>query len=126
MATAGDALVVDVGGTAGVAVLRVRGEVDAASAGDLAAALDGVLRDHPRHVVLDAAGVTFIDSNGVSVIMDAQRRLNRTRRRLAVACRPASALAGALATTGLHHSLEVHPAVADAIAALEGAPLLGR
>ncbi len=117
---------VDVGATAGVTVLTVRGEVDAASVAVLAGGFDTVVREQPGHVVLDAAGVTFIDSTGVSAIVDGQKRLNRTRRRLAVACEPASPLGRALAMTGLHHSLQVHPAADDAVAALRTAPLLGR
>ena len=116
----------DVGGPDHVAVLTVCGEVDAATVGDLAAALDVVVRDHDRHVVIDATGVTFIDSTGISTILDAQRRLNRSRRRLGVACGPASPLGRALAMTGLDHTFDCHGTLGDAVAALHAAPLLGR
>ena len=114
------------GGTADVAVLTVSGEVDAATVADLADALDGVVRGHDRHVVVDASGVTFIDSTGVSAIMDAQRRLNRTRRRLGVVCEPGSPLGRALSMTGLDHSFDCHDDLDGAMSTLQDAPLLGR
>src|SRR4051794_10541231 len=97
MASAGGAPAVEVGGTDYVVVVTVRGEVDAATVGALSDVLDDIVRAHERHAVVDATGVTFIDSTGVSAIMDAQRRLNRSRRRLGVACDAQSALGRALA-----------------------------
>jgi anti-sigma B factor antagonist len=109
-----------------VVLLTARGEVDAASVGDLGGALERAIVDHERHVVLDAAGITFIDSTGVSCLMGGLRRLNRTRRRLALACGSGSALGRALEMSGLDHTFDVHPTADAAVAALASAPLLGR
>jgi stage II sporulation protein AA (anti-sigma F factor antagonist) len=56
-------------------VLRVGGEVDLASAGELRAALTSALAADPN-VVVDLADVTFIDVSGVRVILRAAESLN--------------------------------------------------
>ena len=112
--------------TGPVVVLVAAGEVDAHSVNDLGAAFESVVTEHDRHVVIDAAGITFIDSTGITALVAGMRRLNRSRRRLALACAPGSPLGRALAMTGLDRSFEVHPTAEAAIGALSAAPLLGR
>ena len=109
-----------------VVLLTARGEVDASTVGHLGDALERAIVDHERHVVLDADGITFIDSTGVSCLVSGMRRLNRTRRRLALACRSGSPLGRALEMTGLDHSFDIHTSADDAVSALATAPLLGR
>jgi anti-sigma B factor antagonist len=94
--------------------------------GELGGALERAILDDDRHVVLDADGITFIDSTGVSCLVTGMRRLNRTRRRLALACGSTSPLGRALEMTGLNHSFDVHPTADAAVAELASAPLLGR
>jgi anti-sigma B factor antagonist len=109
-----------------VVLLTAHGEVDASTVGDLGGALERAIVDHDRHVVLDAQGITFIDSTGVSCLVAGMRRLNRTRRRLALACSGASPLGRALEMTGLDHTFDVHASVDAAVAVLAGAPRIGR
>jgi anti-sigma B factor antagonist len=109
-----------------VVLLVAAGEVDAASVGELDAAVERAVTEHASHVVIDAEGVTFIDSTGITALVGAMRRLNRSRRRLALACAHGSPTGRALAMTGLDRSFEVHPTTAAAVAALAEAPLLGR
>ena len=59
-----------------VAVLRVAGEIDLASAPDLADALRAFGMDSPQTVHLDFGGVTFLDSSGISVLVESRRRLD--------------------------------------------------
>src|SRR3712207_218677 len=100
---------IDRAGVEPVVRLRATGEVDASTVGELDEAFDGAIRAHERHVVLETGGITFIDSTGISALVGAQKRLNRTRRRLALACPPGSALGRALQMSGLEHSFELHP-----------------
>jgi anti-sigma B factor antagonist len=109
-----------------VVVLVATGEVDAHTVADLSAAVDRAVTEHERHVVIDAEAITFIDSTGITALVAGMRRLNRSRRRLAVACAPGSPTGRALAMTGLDRSLEVHPSLSAAVASLADAPLLGR
>ena len=58
----------------GCVVVTVRGQVDLASTEPFAALLTEALTASP-HVVFDVADVTFIDSSGLRVILDAVRRV---------------------------------------------------
>lgn len=109
-----------------VVVLLAAGEMDLATVQRLEAALDEAIRDHERHVVLDASGVTFIDSTGIASLMSSLRRLNRSRRRLALAFGAGGPVARALEVTGLDHTFECHATTEAAVGALAEAPLIGR
>lgn len=52
----------------GTTVVRVSGEVDAASSPDVAAALDGAAHEG-RPVLLDLSRTTFIDSAGIRILV---------------------------------------------------------
>ena len=69
---------VEVGGrTADGIRLQVSGDVDLAAAPDLLEAILEAGRSCAagEHVVLDLAGVTFIDSSGLALLVDAHRRI---------------------------------------------------
>ena len=123
--SAGD-FVVEIERTEPVVVLRATGEMDAATVNRLDAALERALTEHEGHVVIDATTVTFIDSTGVTSLISGLRRLNRSRRRLALAFPGGSPVARALEVTGLDHTFECHGSLQDAVGALKGAPLIGR
>jgi len=55
-------------------VLRLRGELDMASAPGLARSLDTVLDARPAAVTLDLTDLTFVDSSGIHVLIIACRR----------------------------------------------------
>jgi anti-anti-sigma factor len=55
-------------GPAGIAIARVEGEIDLASAARLGAELESAMRD--GGAVLDLTGVAFIDSAGVRMLVE--------------------------------------------------------
>jgi anti-sigma B factor antagonist len=57
-----------------VAVLVVRGELDVYSAPALDAAVDQVLQDGPRSLVIDLGDVGFIDSSGLRSMIRARKQ----------------------------------------------------
>jgi anti-anti-sigma factor len=57
------------------ALVKVTGEIDASTAPTLGQALDSAIDRGMRTVVVDAAGITFIDSSGLSVLVAAHKRL---------------------------------------------------
>ena len=61
----------------GDGVVVVAGELDAATAGQLARRLSAP----PAVRVIDLSGVTFIDASGLRVLVDARRAANRCRLR---------------------------------------------
>jgi anti-sigma B factor antagonist len=67
-------------------VVRIDGELDVLTAPKLAADLNSVVREHAADVVVDLRDVTFIDSAGLHVLLNAHRRLARASRNLSVVC----------------------------------------
>lgn len=60
-------------GSDGARILAVTGELDAHTASDLEASLEGLASD--SDVVLDLAALDFMDSSGLRVIITVNRRL---------------------------------------------------
>jgi anti-sigma B factor antagonist len=56
-------------------IVRATGEVDLATSPQLREALDRTIASGTPIVRLDMTGVTFLDSSGISVLVDAQQRL---------------------------------------------------
>jgi anti-anti-sigma factor len=71
---------------AGVITLAVAGELDLLTAPKLAARVGGLVRREPGDVVVDLAETQFIDSTGLAVLLNVQRRLERRGRHLRVRC----------------------------------------
>ena len=65
-----------------VVVVTVRGELDAASAPRLKDALHDLGREGGHDVVVDVEGLTFIDSSGVHVLIQALKRMSTEGRQL--------------------------------------------
>lgn len=60
------------------ALVRVEGDVDVASAGQLSAALDQVIAAGATDVHVDLAGVPFLDSTGLTALLTARAQLEGT------------------------------------------------
>jgi anti-sigma B factor antagonist len=56
-------------------LLVVSGEIDIATSARLIAALNDAVTDATRSLVVDIAGVQFMDSTGLALLLDANRRL---------------------------------------------------
>jgi anti-sigma B factor antagonist len=84
--------------------LRLAGEIDAASSVALAAELDPLPTGH--RIVLDLAAVTFIDSSGLRVLIDAHRRAE-TEGRLLVIANPSPPVSRLFEISGLTNHLHV-------------------
>ncbi|MEA3075230.1 MAG: anti-sigma factor antagonist [Actinomycetota bacterium] len=67
------------------ALVQVAGEIDASTAPTLGEALEAAIDQDMRTVVVDAAGITFIDSSGLSVLVAAHKRLKAGGGELVVA-----------------------------------------
>jgi anti-sigma B factor antagonist len=69
-------------------VLSLAGELDAATAPRLAASFDDIVMTGRGVLTVDARELEFIDSTGLHVLLNAQRRLTRQSRQLRVICAP--------------------------------------
>ena len=66
----------------GRVVVTVRGDLDAASAPRLKEALQDLGREHDHDVIVDVDGLTFIDSSGIYVLIQALKRMSTEGRQL--------------------------------------------
>ncbi len=73
MSLASDVLTVTATGDSASRRISAAGEVDASSAGHLAAAVDAALTDGARQLLLDLTAVTFLGVAGVRAVAEAQR-----------------------------------------------------
>src|SRR5215208_3419361 len=90
----------------GVHVVEPRGDVDLASAPALSSVLREEVADGPEEVVVDLTETTHLDSTGVAVLLNAQRRLTRAGSRFAVVA-PAGPPRRVLELTGVADTLRM-------------------
>ena len=67
-------------------VLRVVGEIHATTAPQFSERLNAAISEGRTGVVLDLTGVEFIDSTGLSVLLNGLRRVTRVRGAMVLAC----------------------------------------
>jgi anti-sigma B factor antagonist len=67
-------------------ILRVVGEIHATTAPEFSERLNAAIAQGRTGVVLDLTGVEFIDSTGLSVLLNGLRRVTRVRGTLVLAC----------------------------------------
>jgi anti-sigma B factor antagonist len=72
-------------------VVHVAGDLDLLSAPELALHLDPHVRRGTGDVTVDLRRVTFLDSTGLAVLLNALRRLTRQGRAMRVRCPPGQA-----------------------------------
>jgi len=102
---------------AGVPVLSVGGEVDLATVPRLRGQLVRMAAEHPGATgVVDLAGLVFIDSAGLGVLVGALGRMRSHGGDLVLASCPPR-LVELLALTGLDRALVAHPTVEAAVSA---------
>ena len=89
-------------------VVRVKGELDMASASELEDAISRVTS--APHVVIDLSSCTFLDSTGMRVITDTMRQAPRVS---VVATDPG--VLRVLAITAVDTMVSVHPSLEDAL-----------
>ncbi len=98
----------------GVPVVRVRGEVDVATAPALRESLDGAVDGGPGTVVVDLSEVTFIDSTGLGVLIGARKRCVDSGRAFRVVVADPRILK-VFQITGLDELFTIHPALEPAL-----------
>ena len=100
-------------------VLTIGGELDVAASPSFSERLNEIIRQKSGDVVIDLRRVSFVDSTGLAVLLNALRRLTRARRRMAVVIGE-GAVRRAFDVTRLHWTFEVFPDVDSALARSQG------
>jgi anti-sigma B factor antagonist len=72
----------------GIELVLVEGEVDIATAAKLISVLNSSVAEAIRSVVVDLTRVGFMDSTGLALLINANRRLSLRRKGFAVVCPP--------------------------------------
>jgi anti-sigma B factor antagonist len=98
-------------------VIAPHGELDVLTAAALRTAIGDVIQAGRVHLVLDAAGITFMDSTGIGVLVIALRRTRASGGSFAIAGAHGRTLR-TLAMTGLDRVFDLHDGVDEAEAAL--------
>lgn len=102
-----------------VAILRIAGDVTSASEGELMAGFNRAVDDGAKAVVLDFAGMEYMNSGGIGLLVTLLVRAQRTSTRL-LATGLSDHYQEILALTRLEEAIEIHQSEAAAIAAVEG------
>ena len=96
-------------------VITVTGEIDSFSSPALEQELEWVLGDGASNAVVDLAGVGFIDSTGLRVLLKALPRFTRRGGKLVLVSDDRRVLR-TLEIAGLDRTFELEPRLSDAIA----------
>jgi anti-sigma B factor antagonist len=103
-----------------VTILELSGEVDLHSSTAFREALQQAIGEGGRQILVDAMGVSFMDSTGLGVLVMGERQLRPLGGALAVAC--AIELRRLLELTGLVDVFSLHSSRGEALAALQAGP----
>ena len=95
-------------------VLAAEGEVDIASADELRAALAAAVHSGAVEIWLDLTDVEFMDSTGITAVVDARSQLDG--RRFAVIC-PPGPVRRVFEIAGIDRAIPIHASRSDAHAA---------
>jgi anti-sigma B factor antagonist len=87
-------------------VLRLAGEIDMLTAGQLSTVVNEALADPPPRIVLDLGGVTFCDSQGLGTLVVLSRKASHART-LLVLSNVGDFLLRVLDITGLRSALMI-------------------
>jgi anti-sigma B factor antagonist len=96
-------------------VVAATGEVDLATAEDLAVVVRAAFERHPGKIVIDLSDVQFLASVGLSVLAEAEQAASETGQLLYVIVGEHDAVARSLAISGLAEHLTVFHDLNDAL-----------
>ena len=95
-------------------VINVKGEIHVSTAPEFAARLDDAIAGEARAIVLDLTEVEFIDSTGLTVLLNGLRSVTLRGGRLAMAVSNPTVLR-LFEITRLDSTFDIHPTREDAL-----------
>jgi anti-sigma B factor antagonist len=105
-------------------VIAVSGEIHVSTAPEFSRRLNAAIAHGKTGVVLDLTGTEFIDSTGLSVLLNGLRRVTRQRGRMAIVCTNPTVLR-LFEITRLDTTFDIQPSREDALRAVGGADYTG-
>ena len=106
----------------GLLVARLTGDLDLSNLHAVHTALLDATPNDALALVVDLAGVEFLDSSGVETLFRLQRSLAIRQQRFAVAIRPEATVRRALELSGAAGEMALCPSVDAALGMLRAAP----
>jgi anti-sigma B factor antagonist len=100
-------------------IVEVDGEIHVSTAPEFSDILNATIESGRTQLVLDLSGVMFIDSTGLSVLLNALRRVTREGGRMAVVCSNPTVLR-LFEITRLDSTFDLHGDVEPALEAVRG------
>jgi anti-sigma B factor antagonist len=100
-------------------VIHVKGEIHVSTAPEFAQSLDASIADDAESVVLDLTQVEFIDSTGLTVLLNGLRSITLRGGRLALAISNPTVLR-LFEITRLDSTFDIEPTLADALRRVTG------
>jgi anti-sigma B factor antagonist len=101
-------------------VVAVEGEIHVSTAPEFSAMLSATVDGGRTSLVLDLTGVMFIDSTGLSVLLNALRQVTHAGGQMAVVCSNPTVLR-LFEITRLDTTFDIHAELAPALAAVQAA-----
>jgi anti-sigma B factor antagonist len=102
-------------------IVSVDGEIHVSTAPEFSGALSATIESGRTRLVLDLSDVMFIDSTGLSVLLNVLRRVTRAGGRMAVVCSNPTVLR-LFEITRLDTTFDLHADVEPALAAVQAQP----
>ncbi len=101
----------------GALIIQAEDRLDMTNAQVFHDQLDSAIESSERAVVIDLAGLTYISSAGLRVILQMVRKMQRQDARLAL-CSLSKEVLDVFNTSGISQVVDIRPSRADAIAAV--------
>lgn len=112
-------MVIETRRDSGALVIRAEDRLDLVNAQIFHDELDAAIESSERAVVIDMAGLTYISSAGLRVILQMLRRMQRQDARLAL-CSLSIEVQNVFDTSGIAQLVDIRPSREEAIAAVSG------
>jgi anti-sigma B factor antagonist len=97
------------------AVATLDGELDASSVGDVASRLRRMVENHSMRLVVDLAGVVYLDSAGINLLYAVGGELRARQQELHLVVVPGSPIERTLAIVGATRAFPVHASRDEAL-----------
>jgi anti-sigma B factor antagonist len=101
-------------------IIAVEGEIHVSTAPEFSGVLAAALESGRTQLVLDLSGVMFIDSTGLSVLLNALRRVTRAGGAMALVCQNPTVLR-LFEITKLDTTFAIHADLEPAVASVQAA-----
>lgn len=102
----------------GITIASVEGEIDLSNAAELEMAISHAVGNEAAGLVVDLAGVDYLDSSGVTLLFNLARRVTRRQQELAVVVPREAYVREILELSGATEALELRETLPEALSQL--------